>query len=185
MEFNSSKEKNVMVDIEIGETTSSDQILGQRKVKKSFNKLMSGILNFKGDPGAVKSDPHKAQGQEVGRMDRKFKKPPRHPKAPLLDAGDTRFVKDIVKVATKKRERMVYAKALKKMKATKSSSPSSAPSTSTISAMVITVVFFVVMICQGLGSKNSTLNAMLLPLPLYDLPGPAAPQPSPEPVTGA
>ncbi|KAL2540411.1 Uncharacterized protein Adt_01389 [Abeliophyllum distichum] len=88
---------------------------------------------------------------------KKAPKPPRPPKGPTLDAVDMKLVKEISMLATKKRERIERMKALTKMRAAKSLSSSSSPSSrSTLSAMIITVLFCLVIIFQGLGSRSSS-----------------------------
>lgn len=71
-------------------------------------------------------------------------KPPRPPKGPSLDAADQKLVREIVELARKKRARIEQIKAAKKTKASKSSSVQSG-----ISAMIITLLFFCVIIFQG------------------------------------
>lgn len=110
---------------------------------------------------------------------KKAAKPPRPPKGPTLDAADMRLLKEISRIAIKKRERMERLKALKKMKtgrlpsalSTSSSSSSSSiwASAATISAMFVTVFFFLVLILQGLSSSNGA-NLVIA----------GAPQPAPE-----
>lgn len=109
---------------------------------------------------------------------KKAAKPPRPPKGPTLDAADMRLLKEISRIAIKKRERMERLKALKKMKtgrlpsalsASSSSSSSMWSSAATISAMFVTVFFFLVLILQGLSS--STGSNMVIT---------GAPQPAPE-----
>lgn len=110
---------------------------------------------------------------------KKAAKPPRPPKGPTLDAADMRLLKEISRIAIKKRERMERLKALKKMKtgrlpsalsaSSSSSSSSMWSSAATISAMFVTVFFFLVLILQGLSS--STGSNMVIT---------GAPQPAPE-----
>lgn len=75
---------------------------------------------------------------------KKALKPPRPPKGPSLDAADRMLVKEIAVLAMKKRARVERMKALKKVKAEKTSSLSSC-----IPAMIITFLFFLVIIIQG------------------------------------
>ncbi|XP_031372007.1 uncharacterized protein LOC116187446 [Punica granatum] len=82
---------------------------------------------------------------------RKAPKPPRPPKGPLLDIADQKLVKDIAEVAMKKRLRIERMKALKKAKAAASSRSSS---TSSIAAMLITVLFFFVIVFQGINLRS-------------------------------
>ncbi|KAL3849660.1 hypothetical protein ACJIZ3_011542 [Penstemon smallii] len=111
---------------------------------------------------------------------KKASKPPRPPRGPFMDAADMRVVREIYKIATQKRERVERMRELKKIKAAKSSSSSSSPppsppssssssppslppsssatasSGATISIMVITFLFVLVIIFQGLDFSNSS-----------------------------
>lgn len=78
---------------------------------------------------------------------RKPPKPPLPPKGPSLDAGDQKFVKELAELALRKRARIKKMKAVRKMRASKSSSSSS--TYTNLSAMVITVFFFLVIILHG------------------------------------
>ncbi|XP_049403516.1 uncharacterized protein LOC125867129 [Solanum stenotomum] len=76
-------------------------------------------------------------------------KPPRPPKGPSLDASDAKFVKEISELAIWKRRRTERMKALKKIKKESGSS-----SRMNILATVITILFFLIIIFQGvLGSR--------------------------------
>lgn len=77
-------------------------------------------------------------------------KPPRPPKGPSLDASDVKFVKEISELAIWKRKRTERIKALKKIKKESGSSSSKM----NILATVITILFFLIIIFQGvLGSR--------------------------------
>ncbi|CAA0824923.1 Unknown protein [Striga hermonthica] len=179
----------VMVDIESGEArneshTKTDSNSGSKLGKKTLNKLVGGVLGFKGlaesvgpttNPDGicrykVDHDPIQVPAPKVeieNRKAEKFKKapkPPRPPGNPSLNAADIRLIKEISKIATKKRERFERIKAFKKMKAARlplsssslSSSLSFSSSCSTISAMVVTILFFLPLIFQGLGGSTSS-----------------------------
>lgn len=89
---------------------------------------------------------------------RKAPKPPRPRKGPSLDIADLQLVKEIAEQTMKRRARVERLKALKKRRATKSSSPSPS-SNSSLFAMAITVLFFLVIIFQGFSSgQSSTLS---------------------------
>ncbi|KAK4406911.1 hypothetical protein Sango_0272100 [Sesamum angolense] len=120
---------------------------------------------------------HEKERRKAGKV-KKAPKPPRPPKGPSLDAADMRLIKEISKIAMKKRERIERLKAYRKMKAARLPPPSSSSSSSsafspssggTISAMVITILFILVLIFQGLGSLGSSNLALT-----------EAPQPAPE-----
>ncbi|XP_009363122.2 uncharacterized protein LOC103953116 [Pyrus x bretschneideri] len=76
-------------------------------------------------------------------------KPPRPPKRPSLDAADQKLVREITELAKRKRARIEQMKVAKKMKASKSSSFYSG-----ISALIITLLFFFVVIFQGISSRS-------------------------------
>ncbi|XP_043687151.1 uncharacterized protein LOC122638311 [Telopea speciosissima] len=78
-------------------------------------------------------------------------KPPRPPRGPSLDAADMKLVREISELAMLKRARIERMKALKKIKAVKATS-----SSSSVCAMVVTILFCLVMIFQGMCSKSSS-----------------------------
>ncbi|KAI3801172.1 hypothetical protein L1987_29275 [Smallanthus sonchifolius] len=86
---------------------------------------------------------------------KKAPKPPRPRKGPSLDTADLQLVKEIAEQTMKKRARVERLKSLKKRRAVKASPP---PTSSNISifAMIITVLFFIVIIFQGFGSGQSS-----------------------------
>ncbi|KAI5446614.1 uncharacterized protein LOC127074303 [Lathyrus oleraceus] len=84
---------------------------------------------------------------------KKAAKPPRPPKGPSLDEADYRLIRELSELATLKRARVERMKALKKMKNAK---PNSSNSTSAL-ALVFTVLFFVVIIFQGMSSGKSSV----------------------------
>ncbi|XP_022959631.1 uncharacterized protein LOC111460650 isoform X2 [Cucurbita moschata] len=88
---------------------------------------------------------------EEGRQ-KKAPKPPRPPKGPSLDAADQMLVKEIAKLAMKKRSRIERMKAMKKAKAEKTSSCNTY-----IPALIITCLFFLVVIIQSISSRSSSL----------------------------
>ncbi|PSR94701.1 Serine-rich coiled-coil domain-containing protein [Actinidia chinensis var. chinensis] len=84
---------------------------------------------------------------------KKAPKPPRPPKGPSLDDADLKLVKEISALAMEKRARSERLKTLRKRKEAKLSSVSAASSLSLSSpgslfAMLITVLFFLVILCQ-------------------------------------
>ncbi|KAE9618841.1 hypothetical protein Lalb_Chr02g0146911 [Lupinus albus] len=99
---------------------------------------------------------HLSNGDHKGKLNnpRKTPKPPLPPRGPSLDAGDQKYVKELAELALRKRARIKKMKATRKMKAIKSL-PSSSSSYANLSAMAITVFFFLVIIFQGIKSANS------------------------------
>ncbi|KAM7257387.1 hypothetical protein ACFE04_013128 [Oxalis oulophora] len=104
--------------------------------------------------------------EKVGKEKRKkttnknASKPPRPPKGPLLDAADEKLIREIKEIAMLKRARIDRMKALKRMKATKQSSPSSSSSYSSSSnnsiiVTVLTAIFFLVILFQGMPCRST------------------------------
>ncbi|CAI9774268.1 unnamed protein product [Fraxinus pennsylvanica] len=143
---------------EVEASLKSKAVLGEpgeeshESVRLLIEKSPGGLQNQ--DLMPVVEKRHEKERSKIGKS-KKASKPPRPPKGPTLDAVDMRLVKEISVLATKKRERIERMKALKKMKAAKSSS-SSPSSCSTIPAMILTILFCLVIIFQGLGSRNSS-----------------------------
>ncbi|KAI3930886.1 hypothetical protein MKX01_006938 [Papaver californicum] len=78
-------------------------------------------------------------------------KPPRPPRGPSLDAADQKLIREISELAMLKRARIERMRAHKKMKAAKAAS-----SNSNMYAMIITVMFCLIIIIQGLSSRGSS-----------------------------
>ncbi|WCJ23276.1 hypothetical protein M5689_005310 [Euphorbia peplus] len=84
---------------------------------------------------------------------KKSPKPPRPPRGPTaLGPADQKLIKEITEIAMLKRARVERMKNLKKMKGAKGSSSSN----SNMFAMVFTVLFFVVILIQGMSSSRVT-----------------------------
>ncbi|XP_028753607.1 uncharacterized protein LOC114713180 isoform X2 [Neltuma alba] len=99
---------------------------------------------------------------------KKAPRPPRPPRAPSLDAADQKLIREITELAMLKRARIERMKTLKKMKAAKSTSSSS----SSIFSMVFTIVFFIVIISQGMSSgKGSVASFQGSPVPAGGIEG--------------
>lgn len=77
-------------------------------------------------------------------------KPPRPPKGPLLGPGDEKIVREIAELAMRKRARIERIKAMRKLKATKSSN-----FISTLSAMILTALFCFFLLFQGILQHKS------------------------------
>lgn len=111
--------ENMQVLIEIDENVVVDPL--EKKINKDKRKTMSA---------------------------KKHPKPPRPPRGLSLDAADQKLIKELAELAMIKRARIERMKAMKKMKAAKGSSFSSA-SGGSFFAILLTVLFCVVMVCQG------------------------------------
>ncbi|CAN1281686.1 hypothetical protein LINPERPRIM_LOCUS17814 [Linum perenne] len=104
----------------------------------------------------------KQQRRKSSSPHKKSPKPPRPPRGPSLDAADIKLIKEISELAMLKRARIERIKALKKAKAAKASSASS---TGNLFAMVFTVLFFLVIICQGMSSRITAIELQTAPEP--------------------
>ncbi|XP_047308735.1 uncharacterized protein LOC124912212 [Impatiens glandulifera] len=166
MEKTDSTEKSP-VDLESG-TTNRVSIVDERHERPLMYSILRS-LNCVDDGNNVSSTTREERIQEQVAFfakttpekekhkrsnNKKASKPPRPPKGPALDAADVKLIKEISELAMKKRARIEHMKSLRKMKEIKSSKPSR----SSISAMAITVLFFFVIIFQGLSSKVNSHN---------------------------
>lgn len=142
----------------LGETSEESR----ESVRLLIEKSPGGLQNQNLMPVVEKK--HEKERSKIGKS-KKAPKPPRPPKGPTLDAVDMKLVKEISVLATKKRERIERMKALKKMKAAKSTS-SSPSSCSTFPAMIITILFCLVIIFQGI-IINALKISRLLFKPLH------------------
>ncbi|KAF8392710.1 hypothetical protein HHK36_023059 [Tetracentron sinense] len=168
------------------EDGSKDTVSSVRKAKKMLGRLRSGFVSFDGsikgedggssynnmpNSGEVSAEnvelltDKTSEGEETLSLvekktvkekrkktnSKRPPKPPRPPRGPSLDAADQKLVREISELAMMKRARIERMKALKKMKAAKSSS-----SNSTLIAMVITILFCLVIIFQGIHSRSSS-----------------------------
>ncbi|KAM7278733.1 hypothetical protein ACFE04_005867 [Oxalis oulophora] len=105
------------------------------------------------------NDGDKKVGKENRKKtnNKKAAKPPRPPKGPSLDAADQKLIREIKQMAMLKRARIERLRALKKMKSTKQSSSSS--SSSNVIGSLLTVIFFIVILLQGMSSRSTTQSS--------------------------
>ncbi|XP_074267708.1 uncharacterized protein LOC141591261 [Silene latifolia] len=134
------------------DTDSSDDLLnksnaGCRQIELVVDKC-SGCEETE-DLVAVLEKRNPGEPRKKQKM-KKPSKPPRPPKGPLLNASDLKLVKELSEIAARKRARIERMKALRKMKQTKRPNY-----TSSITALIITLLFFIIIIFQGAfsGSK--------------------------------
>lgn len=131
--------------------------------ESSVSEVSADLMKVTSKPLMGKDSANRAQQtltkeKRKKACNKKAPKPPRPPQAPSLDAADHKLIREISELAMLKRARIERMKALKKMKMAKSSSrPSSPSNTSSLLAMVITVLFFVVIIFQGMPSRTSSV----------------------------
>ncbi|KAL2341650.1 hypothetical protein Fmac_009590 [Flemingia macrophylla] len=124
-----------------------------REVSTDLMEVTSKPMMGKDSSNCGQQTPGKEKRKKTCKM---APKPPRPPQAPALDAADRKLIKELSELAMLKRARIERMKALKKMKIAKASSPSS--NSSSILAMIFTVVFFVVIIFQGMSSGKSPVG---------------------------
>ncbi|XP_027933617.1 uncharacterized protein LOC114189110 [Vigna unguiculata] len=148
----------------VGGSFKDDVVPNLFRYESHFSEVSGDLMKATGNPlmakDLVTSKQLMAKDSEKRKKtcNKKAPKPPRSPQAPSLDAADLKLIREISELAMLKRARIERMKALKKMKIAKSSSgPSSSSSTSSFLAMVFTVVFFVVIIFQGVPSRTSSV----------------------------
>ncbi|CAN6925704.1 unnamed protein product [Brassica oleracea] len=109
--------------------------------------------------GSLENDVTPVQSAKPGwgRSDRKenrkksASKPPRPPRGPSLDAADRKLIREIAELAILKRARVERMRALKKSRAAKAASAAS--SFGNVLATLLTVIFFFVLVLQGLSPR--------------------------------
>lgn len=138
-----------------------------------------------GEPGSLpspttsennKSDGSVGGGGGGGEKQRRQKspnsrrppKPPRPPRAPSLDAADLKLVKEMSELAMLRRARMERLRAIRKMRAA-ASNASSTNNTSSLLAFVVTLFFCVVIVWQGLCSRNGSSTSRFEGSPVSSL----------------
>lgn len=136
---------NGAIDIDSSDSFSTNNFAGQG-VDLLIDKSSEGE---EGRDLAVVLEKRNPNEQRKKLGSKKASKPPRPPKGPLLTASDLKLVKELSELAARKRARMERIKAYRKMKDTKRSS-----SGSSVTAMVITVIFFLIIVFQGYMSSH-------------------------------
>lgn len=166
-----SRERECVVDIEAGMNMSEgvecpelcagkldDSYKGENGVILSCNATNSGEILALKIERAKSEDLGEKKIEKEKRKSTSAKKPPKPPRPPRgysLDAADQKLIKELHELAMMKRARIERMKALKKMKAAKASSVPLA-SNGSFFAMFFTVLFFLVLIFQGMSSGNSS-----------------------------
>lgn len=164
MDNSASKEQDVVLEIDLesgtgivhtNEEACVDPGLDKKLAKTMFLKLCDGLSSK--DDNSVKSDPLNVnEGSLENNVKCKkasgAKKPPRPPRPPggfSLDASDKKLIKELAELAIIKRARNERMRALKQKKALKISSSSSSSSHGSLFAMLVTIVFFLIILLQG------------------------------------
>ncbi|KAG5231652.1 transmembrane protein [Salix suchowensis] len=168
-----SRGRELEVDLESGGTTNQedkvrDPISANGQTKTILKRACTGPMGFHrlaNSPNfselaaedvelLIDNNSEGEEGQQnITFVDRKDV-PPRPPKGLSLDAADQKLMKEITELAMRKRARIERLKAIKKMRAAKTSSWSSS-----LSAMVITIVFCLIIYIKplpvGISSRYS------------------------------
>ncbi|CAI0626498.1 unnamed protein product [Linum tenue] len=164
--------RDFYVDLESGPNNNNTGRAGEPSsppspgngVRSLFNKVYSVLAKGEeegqkllcGNGGGTNSD-----GEQQAKSE-KSPKPPRPPRGPSLDAADLKLIKEISELAMLKRARIERIKAMKKAKVAKQSPVSS---TGNLFAMVFTVLFFLVILCQGMSSRIIPIDLQTAPEP--------------------
>ncbi|XP_028771025.1 uncharacterized protein LOC114728306 [Neltuma alba] len=157
-----SREKDLEYDLESGGNTSErrgkqDLDCSEKRWKNLFSWTWNRLPNFDG------SKKHESGVETCSSSSKSADVMDDGVPLPLLDAADKKLVQDIAEIALRKRERIKKMKATRKMKARKASSSSSYAG---LSAMVITIFFFAIIIIQGIRSgRGAAVGVMASPEP--------------------
>ncbi|KAK4257870.1 hypothetical protein QN277_007402 [Acacia crassicarpa] len=176
MDYKNARDKDNKIDLEIGLTVNVDDLReistpdSAGKGKTLFAKFSRDYVKG-GDRSSLSCSESNLSGIPIvdvlnsvdsatktivkekrkSSSNKKAPKPPRPPRALSLDAADEKLIREISEFAMLKRARIERMKALKKMKAAKSTSSSS----SCVFSMIFTIVFFFMIISQGMSSGKS------------------------------
>jgi len=162
VDYNSLRERDLAIDLESG----TNAVINE-EVAKLGNKYSNPVEPSLENVEAV-ADKRFGGGEEVSPLQKKAaegekpkkkssKKPPRPPRAPSMDAADQMIAREMHEIAVMKRERAraERMKALKRTKNTKSAS-----SGTNLFGLVITIIFCLVIIWQGLFSRVGSSSSV-------------------------
>ncbi|XP_006644101.1 uncharacterized protein LOC102699440 isoform X2 [Oryza brachyantha] len=181
MEYKEVHDRDVLVDLEKGNCLLMREDKNGSDVDVIHSQAKSSLTGSWNDLVAVKDDHHMpscsshsqdfaaTSGEDrtsdgemkVGLLDKskgdkekkkRSKKPPRPPRPPSaspLDAADQKLISELSELAMLKRARVERMKALKKMKNSKPAS-----SIGNLVALIITVIFCLVILWQGVFSRH-------------------------------
>ncbi|KAK4767615.1 hypothetical protein SAY86_015365 [Trapa natans] len=155
------RDREVDVDLESGwavdknENGATDYIslINPNEVKDS--KLLSPE---RAEAGKTPGSPERKEATKEKHKKTSSKKPPRPPRpprGPSFDSADQKLIKEIAELAMLKKARVERMRALKKAKNSKTSSSSN----NTVIALVFTLIFFLMVIFQGISPNRESLLA--------------------------
>ncbi|CAN0897273.1 hypothetical protein LINGRAHAP2_LOCUS19026 [Linum grandiflorum] len=113
--------------------------------KRKLDRLRSGSLNIYGRLYK------EGKSKDGGSCKKPPPKPPRPPRGPDLDDADMKLIREISEVSKVKHARMERLKSIRNKRA--GDKKPEGKSSTYIVAMVVTVVFFLIIVFQGLNSR--------------------------------
>lgn len=157
VDYNSLRERDLAIDLESG----TNAVINE-EVAKSGNKYSNHVKASLENVEDVADK--RFGGEEVSPLQKKVaegekpkkkssKKPPRPPRAPSMDVADQMLAREMYEIAVMKRER-ARAERMKALKRTKNSKL--AFSGTNLFGLVITIIFVLVIIWQGLSSRGGS-----------------------------
>ncbi|XP_017976016.1 PREDICTED: uncharacterized protein LOC18600588 [Theobroma cacao] len=173
--MNDSRESDLVVDLENGDNTSSDEdeikehaldeemdrdeVAGQDGSTwrgeglniPSKSSFISGGVKVIDQAGRGSKEKKMSGEKKQKRGSKKPTKPPRPPGAPsLVDEADIKLVREICELSRLRRARYERIKALRNMRADKASL-----SKSNVFAMIVTILFICVIVFQGIAPTTN------------------------------
>ncbi|XP_076890300.1 uncharacterized protein LOC143541343 [Bidens hawaiensis] len=156
MDHLASKEHDNSFDVDLESGTG---IIHSSPDQTVLSRLCDGLMSVEDDSSVKPDSLTVSEGSLENNIIKSkkassAKKPPRPPRPLSLDASDQKLVKELTEIAMIKRARVERMKALKQKKNLKlaSSSSSSSSSHGSLFAMLITVIFFIMILFQGQNS---------------------------------
>ncbi|KVH96423.1 uncharacterized protein LOC112528046 [Cynara cardunculus var. scolymus] len=165
MDCDPPRDPDFVIDLESGTgDPSSDENLPKTDFSRLSDQLMSVDDDLENNVKVVidsKVEVGKKMGKDKRKKGSSAKKPPKPPRPPRgcfsLDAADQKLIKELAELAIIKRARIERMKALKHKKALRASSSSSSSSMNgSLFAMLFTIIFFLMILLQGMSCRNPT-----------------------------
>ncbi|KAI3730134.1 hypothetical protein L6452_18810 [Arctium lappa] len=158
------RDPDFVIDLESGTGVSPNPNSDENLPKTDFSRLCDELMSVDDELEnhvKVVIDSKVEVGKKMGKEKRKksssAKKPPKPPRPPRgfsLDAADQKLIKELAELAIIKRARIERMKALKHKKALRASSSSSSSMNGSLFAMLFTVIFFLMILLQGMSCRS-------------------------------
>lgn len=178
MDHHPPREEDFVIEVESG----TGVIRSIEDEQKDFTKLCENLMNaddnlVKVSNGCsenivkvvidLKMEGEDLTGKKVCKEKRKkalsAKKPPRPPKGFSLDAADQKLIKELAELAMIRKARIERLKALKQKQALRTSSSSSSSMSGSLFAMLFTIIFFLMILLQGMSCRSSGVTSQSSP----------------------